>query len=44
MSKKNNLKNNESISQAVDLLLDNTDDLTTVFKQALKFLTFFCYV
>lgn len=33
MSKKHNLNNNDPISKAVDLLLENTDDLTTVFKE-----------
>ncbi|WP_174480483.1 IS256 family transposase [Spiroplasma endosymbiont of Danaus chrysippus] len=33
MAKKDNLNNNDPISKAVDLLLENTEDLTTVFKE-----------
>ncbi len=33
MAKKQNINNNDPISQAVDLLLENTEDLTTVFKE-----------
>ncbi|BET37936.1 transposase [Spiroplasma ixodetis] len=33
MSKKQNINNNDPISKAVDLLLKNTEDLTTVFKE-----------
>ncbi|BET37889.1 transposase [Spiroplasma ixodetis] len=33
MSKKQNINNNDAISKAVDLLLENTEDLTTVFKE-----------
>ncbi|BET39469.1 hypothetical protein SAP269_20580 [Spiroplasma ixodetis] len=33
MSKKQNINNNDPISKAVDLLLENTEDLTTVFKE-----------
>ncbi|BET38385.1 hypothetical protein [Spiroplasma ixodetis] len=33
MSKKQNINNNYPISKAVDLLLENTEDLTTVFKE-----------
>ncbi len=33
MVKKQNINNNDPISQAVDLLLENTEDLTTVFKE-----------
>ncbi|BET38137.1 transposase [Spiroplasma ixodetis] len=33
MSKKQNINNNAPISKAVDLLLENTEDLTTVFKE-----------
>ncbi|BDT03862.1 hypothetical protein SHM_19710 [Spiroplasma ixodetis] len=32
MAKKDNFNNNDPISKAVDLLLENTEDLTTVFK------------
>jgi len=32
MAKKQNINNNDPISKAVDLLLENTEDLTTVFK------------
>ncbi len=33
MAKKDNFNNNDPISKAVDLLLENTEDLTTVFKE-----------
>ncbi len=33
MAKKQNINNNDPISKAVDLLLENTEDLTTVFKE-----------
>ncbi len=33
MAKKQNINNNVPISKAVDLLLENTEDLTTVFKE-----------
>ncbi|BET38969.1 transposase [Spiroplasma ixodetis] len=33
MSKKQNINNNYPISKAVDLLLENTEDLKTVFKE-----------
>ncbi|BET38966.1 IS256 family transposase [Spiroplasma ixodetis] len=33
MSKKQNINNNDPISKVVDLLLENTEDLTTVFKE-----------
>ncbi len=33
MAKKQNINNNDLISKAVDLLLENTEDLTTVFKE-----------
>ncbi|BET38472.1 transposase [Spiroplasma ixodetis] len=33
MSKKQNINNNVPISKAVDLLLENTEDLTIVFKE-----------
>lgn len=33
MAKKDNFNNNDPISKAVDLLLENTEDLTTVFKK-----------
>ncbi|BET37816.1 hypothetical protein [Spiroplasma ixodetis] len=33
MSKKQNINNNDPISKAVDLLLENNEDLTTVFKE-----------
>ncbi len=33
MSKKDKFNNNDPISKAVDLLLENTEDLTTVFKE-----------
>ncbi|BET38622.1 transposase [Spiroplasma ixodetis] len=33
MSKKQNINNNDPISKAVDLLLKNTEDLTTVFEE-----------
>ncbi|BET39561.1 IS256 family transposase [Spiroplasma ixodetis] len=33
MSKKQNINNNDPISKAVDLLLKNNEDLTTVFKE-----------
>ncbi len=32
MAKKDIVNNNDPISKAVDLLLENTEDLTTVFK------------
>jgi len=32
MAKKDNFNNNDPISKAVDLLLENTEDLTTIFK------------
>ncbi len=32
MAKKDNFNNNDPISKALDLLLENTEDLTTVFK------------
>ncbi len=33
MAKKQNINNNDPISKTVDLLLENTEDLTTVFKE-----------
>ncbi len=33
MAKKQSINNNDPISKAVDLLLENTEDLTTVFKE-----------
>ncbi len=33
MTKKDKFNNNDPISKAVDLLLKNTEDLTTVFKE-----------
>ncbi|WP_342254125.1 hypothetical protein [Spiroplasma endosymbiont of Zeiraphera isertana] len=33
MAKKDNLNNNDPISKAVDLLLENIEDLTTMFKE-----------
>lgn len=32
MAKKQNINNNDPISKAVDLLIENTEDLTKIFK------------